>query len=153
MKHIKFFAFYGIVIFALFLTACNMEWQDESFAPHLQGTWVSDGQGVVLTGALDITFDRITITGYERSQMPEGANIEQLPFRNFLRGIALSGYSEEHSTINDNVIEGHIFIEDAGVFRAVFYRYWYITPPPDFQQVHFLRFSFGGAYETLRRVE
>ena len=43
-------------------------------------------------------------------------------------------------------------IEDTGQFAAgIAYTYWEDNPPPNFRQEQFLRFTFGGRAETLRK--
>ena len=110
---------------------------------NIQGTWASNDPDSRYSGSLAFTYNRITITGYGENQTPvQGGNDEERPFRNITKNIALKGYSEE----------GHIFIEDGGlVLEGIPYTYWYDNPPPDFKRVEFLRFTFGGRQETLRK--
>jgi len=150
----KFLAFCAVLAAALSISACNMGNDNlKSFAHYLQGTWVSNDQSVYY-GVLEITFDRITITGYYEDQTPTpGGNDNQRPFRNFTTGIALTGHSEEGSRVN-GAISGHIFIEDVGRLQpGIPYTYWYETPPPYNKRVHFLLFNFGSREERLRRTE
>ena len=111
----------------------------------IQGTWTSNDPDSRYSGSLEITYDRITITGYGENQTPvQGGNDAERPFRNITKNIALNGYSEE----------GHLFIEDGGlVLEGIPYTYWYDSPPPDYERVEFLRFIFGGRQETLRKEE
>jgi hypothetical protein len=131
---------------ALFAAACG-DFEGgtgiyQRFDWDLHGTWTTNDPGSLYTGKLVITNDRITITGYGETQTPISGNDTQRPFRNFTRGIALPGYSEE----------GHIFIEDAGILQeGIPYTYWCDNPPPDFKRVDLLRFTFGGRQETLQK--
>jgi len=156
MKHMKCLAFYAVLIVVIFLSACDLEMENNdnnSFASHLRGEWVSNDSSVY-SGTLEIAFDRMTIRGYEEGQTPAlGGNDNQRPFRNFIKGIALKGYSEEQPETNGFIV-GFIFIEDAGLLQeGISYTYWYDNPPPNFRRVHFLRFGFGGRQETLLRTE
>ena len=113
------------------------------FDYDLQGTWTSNDPDSRYSGTLAITYDRITITGYGENQTPaQGGNDAERPFRNITKGIALKGYAEE----------GRIFIEDGGLVQeGIPYSYWYDNPPPSYKRVEFLRFTFGGRQETLRK--
>jgi hypothetical protein len=124
----------------LLLAACDLESGDgKGFDYDLQGTWVS-AENSAYYGTLEITYDRITITGYSEYLWNEDDN--KRPFKNFIKGIALKGYSEE----------GKIYIEDAGIVQeGIPYTYWHDSPPPDFTKIQFLRFNFGGRVETLIR--
>ena len=123
------------------------------FAYHLQGTWVSNDT-YEYSGTLKISNDRITISGYDRSQtLYPWENDELRPFKNFLKNIALKGYSEDQPENNKRIL-GHIYIEDAGIIQeGIPYTYWYDSPPPDYIRIHFLRFTFGGRQETLQRID
>ena len=131
-------------IFPLFFTACDWDGSlYKSFDYKLQGTWATyDPASNVYTGSLVITSDRITISGYFPGQTPFWGNDDQRPFKDFLKGIALKGYSED----------GHIYIEDAGIYQAgIPYIYWDDSPPPDYTRVQYLRFEFGELKQTLQR--
>ena len=130
----------------LVFTAC--EWEDlmsvnNTLDYNLQGIWVSNNPDSIYSGRLEITNDRITITGYGESQTPvPGGNDVERPFRDFTKGIALNAYSED----------GHIFIEDAGLLQAgIPYIYWEESSLANYGMVEFLRFEFGGRPETLRK--
>jgi len=149
----KTFAVCAILAAVFSMTACDWNPVDhQRFASHLQGTWVSEGLGWYY-GTLEITFDRITISGYGIQQTPEEGNDNKRPFRQFIKGVPLVGFSEEGDRTNGR-IEGLIFIEDFG--RPVSIPYiWYELPlpSPPFGHIQFLRFYFGGERETLRRIE
>ena len=157
MKHMKSIAFCAALAAIFSITACDLSWEldnyQQSFARHLQGIWVSNDPSIY-SGTLEITFDRITIRGYEEGQTPRpGGDDNQRPFRNFTRRVTLKGYSEERTEANGFIL-GHIFIEDAGIIQAgIPYTYWYLNSPSGFGRVHFLRFNFGGRDETLQRTE
>jgi hypothetical protein len=108
----------------------------------LWGTWVSIDESVY-SGALIINYDRITITGYKESQTSTDANDNRRPFREFIKEIALKGYSQNEK----------IFIEDAGKMQeGIPYTYWDDNPPPYNVKIEFLRFNFDGRNETLRKL-
>jgi hypothetical protein len=111
-----------------------------SFASELQGTWVSNDASIY-SGTLVITFDTITITGFNEGQTQLGdGDDNKRPFRGFTRGIPLKGYSEE----------GRIFIEDIGMLQnSIPYEYYTAGVS---QQGRFLRFIFGGRTETMGMV-
>ena len=156
MKHITLLV---IMAAALSMSACYWgEWEGDGtthtrFASHLQGTWVSNDP-TEYSGSLEISYKRVIITGYERSYGPIfWVNDDQRPFRNFIKGFGLPGYSEEQAG-SGAARSGFLFIEDAGVIQAgIPYTYWYLTNPSGFGRVHFLRFNFGGRQETLQRID
>jgi hypothetical protein len=132
--------FLAVLLACLFLSAC--EWDGTStyntFDYNLQGTWESNDPSV-FSGTLKIETDRITITGYGENQTPAGEDDSKRPFRGFTKGTDLKGYSEE----------GHIFIEDAGLWQAGLpYTYYTVGSYP---QEKFLRFTFGSRVETLQK--
>ena len=135
---------YSLILFAAswLLFSCDSSARGgsyEIFDYNLQGTWSSNDPSVY-SGDLEITINRITINGYSESQWPDS----QRPFREFLKGIPLKGYSEE----------GKIYIEDEGVTQdGIPYIYWEDYPPPDYSRAQFLRFTFGGRKETLQKQE
>ena len=143
------FAFCVVLVAAFSISSCNWENVEiKSFAFHLEGRWESTDP-TVYYGTLEITFDRITITGYYEGQTPiPGDNYEQRPFRNFIRNAPLVGFSEEGRRRNGR-IEGLIFIEHLGILQEGIPYIWY----EDLTQTQFLSFTFGGRDETLRRVE
>jgi hypothetical protein len=115
----------------------------------IQGTWTTNDPESRYIGTLEITYNRITITGYGETQTPAfGGNDLERPFRNFTKGIALEGYTENVEETGEKII----LIKDAGTWQEpIPYLYWYTNPPPDFKTVEFLRFTFGGRQETLRK--
>jgi len=149
----KLLTIFVILLIALSLSSCDGSWDGiQEFAWHLQGTWVSNDPSVY-SGYLVISFARITINGFEEGQTPTlGGDDNRRPFRNFIKGVALNGYSEENTAVN-GLTRGHIFIEDAGIIQpGIPYTYWY-EGSTNFHRTHFLRFNFGGRYETLQRIE
>jgi len=143
----KIFTVCVSLLTAFLITACGDVEASKRFDSRLQGTWVSNESSARYKGALEITSDRITITGYDETQTPspqDGGNDNERPFKNFTKGAALKGYSEE----------GKFFIEDGGLVQeGIPYAYWDDTPPPDYRKVKFLRFTFGGRIETLKYSE
>ena len=140
---------------ALFVTACDLENTDDETGSYrrfdwdLHGTWETNDPGSRYKGALDITYSRITITGYGEIQTPVYGNDAERPFRNFTKGISLEGCTEELET-GEKVMA----IKDAEAWQeGIPYTYWYDYPPPDFKRVDFLRFTFGGRQETLRKQQ
>ena len=133
-----------ISLFSFVIVACEWEtWKTDSFDYNLQGTWFTHDPDESYYGILEITNDRITITGYRANQTPEWfGNDEERPFKDFIKGVPLPGYSKE----------GHIYIEHAGVLQTgIPYTYWYVNSPLDFIRTEFLTFVFGGRTETLRK--
>jgi hypothetical protein len=140
MKTLTTFACFLAV---LFFAACDLESGDgKGFDYDLQGTWVSADEYPIYSGSLTIEYDRITITGYNERQTPIiNGNDHQRPFRNFVKGVALKGYSNE----------GKIYIEDAGTMQeGIPYTYWEDSFP-DYTRLQRLRFTFDGRVETLIR--
>ena len=146
-----FFAF----LFSLLIAACDYENTDtggtgnyQRFDWDIQGTWKTNDTESRYSGTLVIGYNRITITGYGETQTPaQGGNDTERPFRNYTKGTPLEGYSEEQA-------EGQkvIVIKDAGTWQeAIPYTYWYDYPPPNFKKAEFLRFTFAGRQETLRK--
>jgi hypothetical protein len=147
----KISAVYAGLLIVLFITACNWDTggsgggsgsgNSKFFDSKLQGTWLSNDTGVY-SGKLEITYNRITITGYTEGQTPDSGNDNNRPFKDFTKGAALKGYSEE----------GKIFIEDGGVLQeGIPYTWWENDPsPPDYKRLQFLRFTFGDRVETLQ---
>ena len=154
----RLFAACACLLAAFFIVACVWEPSDtnsNSFAYDLQGTWVSNDPSIY-SGTLVIDNNRITITGYSESQTPSGGNDDSRPFKNFTKGAALKGYSEEAPSGEVPPEEGtykvgHIFIQDAGILQSgIPYTYWDDSPPPDYRKIKFLRFTFGDRVETLQ---
>ena len=157
MKKNVLFLFFTFLFSLLFVT-CGWENTDDSgtgnyqrFDWDIQGTWKTNDPESRYSGTLVITYNRINITGYGETQTPAlGGNDTERPFRNFTKGIALEGYTEEVEETGEKVI----LIKDAGAWQeAIPYTYWYRYPPSDFKKVELLRFTFGGRQETLRKQE
>jgi predicted DNA-binding WGR domain protein len=113
----------------------------KSFDYKLQGRWESNASsGAIYSGALVISYDRITITGYSETQTPnEGGDDNKRPFRQFPRDRAMKGYSEDSK----------IFIDNSGVSEGIPYTYWEDHPTPNYNLVKYLKFTFGGRDENL----
>ena len=124
---------------AFLAAACNLDTSGSSgFDWRLQGTWASANTGSSeYSGRLVITFDRITIFGYD-ARNPIWGN-EQQPFRGLIRDRPLPGYSQD----------GSIFIEDAGQFAGFPYTHWEIPATLDTPRTEVLDFTFGGRRERL----
>ena len=150
---IRIFILTGLALCTLFLAACDWEYTApgsyKRFDWDLHGTWTTNNPESRYTGTLVIDYSRITITGYSETQtLIPGGNDTERPFRNFIRGIALEGYTEELEETGEMAM----LIKDMGTWQdAIPYTYWYDNPPPDFKKVEFLRFTFGGRPETLRK--
>ena len=90
-KLVLLFAMYN-----LFFSACDwkgLETDHKAFYHELQGRWITNNPDTVYSGALVITNDRITITGYGESQTPfPWGNDAERPFRSYTKGVALKGY-------------------------------------------------------------
>ena len=146
------------LISTLLIVSCNFEFSPSDrdyFANDLHGTWVSNDASVY-SGRLVISYDQITITGYNEGQTPAHVNDAQRPFREFTKGVALLGYSEPQDSFDlteESRVEGYIFIRDAGLWQsAIPFTYWEEGPSSwDFSGIPFLRFNFGGRLETLRK--
>jgi len=103
-----------IFLCSFFIAACDWESTGggtgnyKRFDWDLHGTWKTNDPESRYTGTLEITYNRITITGYSEIQTPtSGGNDMERPFRGFTKNIALEGYTEE----------GKIFITDAGIVQ------------------------------------
>jgi hypothetical protein len=128
-----------------------MEQPDETIDKKLQGTWKTNDPDSVYKGTLEITFDRIIITGYGETQTPTtGGDDTQRPFRNIIKDTPLKVRSE--GSKEGNIYKGSIYIEDAGEeLPGIPYTYWDDKPPPNSERVEFLRFTFGDRQETLKK--
>jgi hypothetical protein len=149
------FSFFTFLLSLLFVN-CDGEITDtggtgnyQRFNWDIQGTWKTNDTESRYSGTLVIGYNRITITGYGETQTPTpGGNDTERPFRNFTKGTALEGYTEEQEVTGQKVI----VIKDAGTWQeAIPYTYWYDYPPPDFKKAEFLRFTFAGRQETPRK--
>lgn len=128
---------------AFLLSACDLDWDYEpenydSFDINLRGTWISNDQSVY-SGTVTIILDRITITGYDESQTPLFGDDDKRPFKNFTKGVALPGYTEE----------GCIHIKDVGTWQTPLAYEYYETI--DYPQRRFLRIAFNGRIEILEK--
>ena len=111
MNNLKKFAACGVLLAFLLITSCDWDHkisEHKSFDSDLRGTWVSNDPSTY-SGSLEITFDTITIKGFTKNQTPSGEDDNKRPFKNFTRGAALKGYSED----------GKLFIEDAGLLQEI----------------------------------
>jgi len=135
---------------ALFLVNCSLlivlagcDWDSITddlnvFDYSLRGTWVSDNKNVY-SGRLEITYNTISITGYDASQTPQGSDDARRPFKGFMKDVALGGYSRN----------GKFVIWNAGIWQdGIPYEYTVVGPYP---QKRYLRFTFGGRVEILRK--
>ena len=135
MKHI-IYAFCVTFLTVLFTTSCENSNDNSVFDYNLRGTWISN-DGTVYSGTLLIEYNRITIIGYKESQTPLLGDDDKRPFKDFTKGIPLSGYSEDHK----------IIIKDVGMWQdGIPYDYYTGSNSRD----KFLRFNFGGRMETLQ---
>ncbi|MDR0321163.1 MAG: hypothetical protein LBI28_06645 [Treponema sp.] len=121
-----------------FVTACDWDFDSNSFDYNLQGTWVTNSGGYY-SGTLIITSDRITIQGYQALW----SNDNQCPFKDFPRGYPLKGYSDK----------GKLFIEYGGVLKEIPYEYTAIYPSPYYDRERYLLLHFGGRPESLIAYE
>jgi hypothetical protein len=134
-------------------TACDSEYESGNrFLYELQGTWRTNGyNSSKYYGSLEIDYNYITINGYGETQTAIGDDENQRPFKDYIKELPIKGYSIEETKTSDR-IEGQLFIQDGGVFteEGIPYVYWTTTAnSPEYQRIHFLRFSFGGRIETL----
>ena len=134
-----------IILFALSLTSCDWDsvTSGNRFEYNLQGTWVTHDEGERYTGRLVITYDRITITGFSQNQTPNWmGNDNERPFAQFIRGVALRGYSDE----------GRIYIEHMGTIQSgIPYLYWDSGYSWASDRVELLEFDFDGRQQILRK--
>ena len=154
-KKILLFSFF-FFLFSLLIVSCDYDTTDNSgtanyqrFDWDIQGTWKTNESESRYTGTLVIDHNRITITGYSETQTPAlGGNDTERPFKNITKNTPLEGYTEDVEETGEKII----LIKDAGTWQeAIPYLYWYDYPPPDFEKVEFLRFTFGNRQETLRK--
>lgn len=141
MKIFKIFTICTILLSAIFINSCNVPASDyKYFESRLRGTWVSEGTSIY-TGTLVIDNDRITITGYYGTQTPKDGDDNKRPFKDFPKGTALKGYSEE----------GKIFIEYGGGQNGIPYTYNETGTFPLYDKI--LEFTFGGEKQFLKWTE
>jgi len=134
---------YASLFAAFFITSCYWDaTEGRHFENKLQGTWISNDSSAIYSGELIISYDRITITGFgERQTLTplEGGDDNNRPFKDFTKGTALKGYSEE----------GKIFIEDAGLMQEGI-PYIFYTAGKNLED-DFLRFTFGSRQEIMQK--
>jgi hypothetical protein len=128
------------ILAMVIVTACSGgDSGNERFDYDLQGTWEPNDKEGIYSGTLLIDYSYITITGYGEKQTPDNHDDALRPFKNFTKGVALKGYSEE----------GKIFIYDAGILQeGIPYKYW--TEKGGEQ---LLRLNFNGRPETLQKIK
>jgi len=130
---------------SLFILSCDLKGVPDykGFDYNLQGTWETNDTDEYYSGTLEISSNTVTISGYAPNTMYEFTNgTGQRPFKDFTKNAPLEGYAEE----------GKIFIKDAGVIQEMPYIYYLgAYSPYENKQPKFLRFSFGGREETLRK--
>ena len=141
-------------LFSLLIVNCDWDTGGgtgnyQRFDWDIQGTWTTNDPDSRYSGTLVIGYNRITITGYGETQTPAlGGNDQERPFRNITKNTPLEGYTEEQEETGEKIL----LIKDAGTWQeGIPYLYWYDYPPPDFDRVEFLRFTFGNRQETLRK--
>jgi len=139
MKISRFVAVFGFLFCTLFFSSCDLESLLKSFDYNLQGTWESN-DGSVYSGTLVITYGTITITGYLESQTPLLGDDDERPFKGFIKGIPLEGYSEN----------GKIFIKNVSGNWQNGIPYDYSTA--NYGLYKFLGFSFAGREELLQKI-
>jgi hypothetical protein len=149
------------LVFAALLAAsaaaCNGDTDGsgyQSFDSDMRGTWATNTPPDYLagySGGIVITRDTITITGYEGT-IGFGADEATRPFRGFTRGGALPGYPEKTASHDYPDHEGTLFIKDAGVWQTGIGYSFYRAGSGSSSYQYFLRFSFGGREETLRKT-
>jgi len=151
-KLLKLIALTAIIGFSF--AACDYENTDSGgtgnykrFNWDIQGTWTTNDPESRYIGTLEITYNRITITGYGETQTPAfGGNDLERPFRNFTKGIALEGYTENVEETGEKII----LIKDTGKWlEGIPYTYWEGNSLGE--RIKLLRFTFGGRQETLRK--
>ena len=129
---------WGILLVVFIVLSCSIETTTTGdtyrvFTYDLRGAWVPNDPGGIYTGTLLITSDRITITGFSGSQTPSGGDDNKRPFKDFTKGAALRGFSEE----------GKIYINDRGMLQeGISYIYYTVGSYP---KTEFLRFTFAGS--------
>ncbi|MDR2734983.1 MAG: hypothetical protein LBC99_10180 [Spirochaetota bacterium] len=137
---------HGLVILAALLLAACGEYSGSdsgnSFAWDMRGTWKSNDQ-TVISGTLVIDRDTITISGYNEAQaydlLPDP---NQLPFKNFTKGAALSAYS----------VSNEMYIHDKGAWQSGIPYTNYTTGTSSANRQEFLLFNFGGREERLQKI-
>jgi hypothetical protein len=131
---------YVFILTTLFITSCDWKPSDDKiFDYKLRGIWVSNDTSIY-SGKLEITDDRITITGFTENQTPPLGDDSKRPFKNFTKGVTLKGYSEE----------GKIFIEDGGLLQEGISYTLYTNA---LEEEDLLRFTFGSRLEIMQRQE
>jgi len=133
----------------LALTSCKDTGSSnvKSFYYRLRGKWESSTTDVYdYYGELEITSNRITITGYEKPPLWYGLNDDQRPFKDLPKGRSMPGYSEEYK--EDGITHGKIFIENGDKVESFDYIYWEDNPPGK-GLTPYLRFKINGRDEDL----
>jgi hypothetical protein len=139
----KIIACKALLGLAAFLISSCGDWEfepDDShhFSFELRGRWFSNDPDAYYSGTLEIAIDRITITGFGERQTPEAGDDNKRPFKDFPKGVALKGYSED----------GKIFIEVGGLVQdGIPYTY----ESNSIAQTNLIYFNFSGRKETMQR--
>jgi hypothetical protein len=126
----------AVAVSVLLLTACGKSDPDgDRFDNKLRETWISNDPSVY-SGKVVIEYNKITIYDYFESQTPPiNGDDSQRPFRDFPKGMSLSGYSEGDV----------IYINNVGKWHEIPFTYWEQSYP----RTKLLRIDFGGRTETL----
>jgi len=132
-------------LFALVLLSCDHSpSESQRFAYDLLGTWETHEESAVYQGSLEISYNHIIIKEYGEDQTPKDADDSRRPFSNFIKNVPLEAYSKD----------GHIFIKAYGTWQSgIPYTYWTTPAVGVTPRQEFLRFSFGGRNEDLRKIE
>jgi hypothetical protein len=131
----------GALAAALLLAACDVT-GGKFVTSTVRGTWESTDTSLY-SGVLVIDFDTITISGYSESQTPpswNGGDDAKRPFKNFAKNAPYACYTED----------GTLFIETSGGVQS--FPYVYSTVYPTSGPEQYLRFTFGGRDEALKRT-
>jgi len=120
--------------------ACDGSYTDDTktFDKKLRGTWVSNETGLY-SGSLIITYDTITIDGYGEDWTSLVGDDSRRPFRDFLKRVPLTGYSEGNEifiTYRDTAPDG------------IQFTYSEVGSYPN--KYKLLEFYFGDRRETLQ---
>ena len=113
----------------------------KSFDGKLLGEWESADKSVY-SGKIEIEYRRFKVTGYEESQTIKYGDDSKRPFKEYVKGVYLEGYSEE----------GKIYIKTGGEWKeGLDYKYWVEKDFFDYYEAEFLKFKFGVREEILRK--
>jgi len=150
MKKLRCFTVCIVLLSALILTACGWAAEDYAgnFENRLQGKWKTNDESSAIYFNLTITSNSITIEDLSDG-WSANKNLPTHPFKDFVKGAPLKGYSEK---IDNN--NGIIYIEEFGdLHEGIPYKYDSLYNQSSFDRTEILQFTFPSPEVQPNRPE